>query len=37
MLDFLKKAFRMKTREFEAKLRPTPECTFGGVGEIEVS
>lgn len=37
MLGFLKKLFVVQTSEFEAKLRPTPECTFGGVGEIEVS
>ena len=37
MIGFLKKFFVIKTSEFEAKLRPTPECTFGGVGEIEVS
>jgi len=36
MLEFLKKMFRFKKLDPEAKLQPTPECTFGGVGEVEV-
>jgi hypothetical protein len=36
MVTFLKKFFRFKTKEVEAKLRPTAGCTFGGVGEIEL-
>ena len=36
MLSFLKKVFRIKTSELEAKLHPVPECTYGGVGEIEL-
>ena len=35
MLDALKKLFRYKRIDLEAKMRPTPECTFGGVGEVE--
>ncbi len=37
MYDFFKKVFRLKTQELEAKLRPTSNCTYGGVGEIEAS
>ncbi len=36
MLDWLRKVFSYKTVDLEAKLRPTPECTFGGSGEVEV-
>ena len=36
MLDFLKKLVRFKRVDLESKLRPTPECTFGGIGEVEV-
>lgn len=36
MFDALKKLFRFKRSEVEAKLSPTPECTWGGVGEVEV-
>ena len=36
MLDFLKKIFTYKKKELEVKLRPTSECTHGGVAEIEV-
>jgi hypothetical protein len=36
MFEFLKKIFRTKRSEIEAKLAPTPDCTWGGVGEIEI-
>lgn len=36
MFEALKKLFRYKRSEVEAHLNPTPECTWGGVGEIEV-
>ncbi len=36
MLDALKKLFRVRTLDLEAKLRPTEICTFGGVGEVEI-
>ena len=37
MLRFFSKFFRIKTKELEAKLLPTAECSFGGVGEIELN
>ncbi|MDH3583301.1 MAG: hypothetical protein OER86_03720 [Phycisphaerae bacterium] len=36
MLNLLKKIFRIKLRELEAKLDPTPDCTHGGRGEVEI-
>lgn len=36
MFEFLKKMFRVKRSEIEATLAPTPECAWGGVGEIEI-
>lgn len=36
MFNFLSKLFTVKRKELEARLLPTPECTFGGVGEVEV-
>ena len=36
MFNFLAKFFRSKRGEVEAKLYPTPECQFGGVGEVEI-
>ena len=36
MFGFLSKLFRLKTKELEAKLQPTNDCSFGGVGEIEL-
>jgi hypothetical protein len=35
MLRLLSKFFRIKTKELEAKLFPTPDCSFGGLAEIE--
>lgn len=37
MLKFLSKFIRIKTKELEAKLRPNANCSYAGVGEIEVS
>ncbi len=37
MFGFLKKIFRVKTRELEANLYPSPTCTYGGKGEVEIS
>lgn len=37
MFGFFKTIFKHKTKELEAKLLPTAECTYGGVGEIEIS
>ena len=36
MFNFLSRFFRVKQREVEAKLLPTPQCAFGGVGEVEI-
>ncbi len=36
MFKFFSKIFRVKSSELEAKLSPTPDCKFGGVGEIEI-
>ena len=36
MFKFLAKIFRTKQQELEAKLHPTPQCQFGGVGEVEI-
>lgn len=36
MFSFLSKIFRVKQKEVEAKLLPTPQCTYGGVGEVEI-
>ena len=37
MLRFFSKMFRFKVREYEAKLLPTPNCRYGGRGEIEIN
>ena len=36
MFEALKKLLRYKRSEVEASLNPTPECAWGGVGEVEV-
>lgn len=36
MLEFIKKLFKTKRKELEAKLQPTPDTSFGGSGEVEI-
>ncbi len=37
MFSFLKKFLKYEVKELEAKLHPTAECQFGGVGEMEIT
>lgn len=36
MFGFLKTIINVEIKDVEAKLMPTPECVYGGIGEVEM-